>query len=120
MARILLADDDGAARDLVGRALSSDGHSVHVTQDGAEAFEYFETNRAEIDVLVSDVDMPAIDGITLATRALAQNPGLGVVLMSGFSDQLDRAAGLKAARLTSISKPFSLEQIKQAVRAVLG
>lgn len=119
MAKILLADDDAAIRDLVRRALTTDGHSVHVTEDGAEALEYLQTHVAAVDLLVTDVDMPALDGISLCERAIAMKPGLGIVLMSGFSDQLERANALNAKRLTSISKPFTLEQIKAKVRSIM-
>ena len=119
MATILLADDDAAIRDLVRRALTSEGHSVHVTQDGAEALEYMTEHAHNIDVLVSDVDMPALDGISLAEQALQLKSSLGIVLMSGFSDQLDRARSLKARRFASVTKPFTLEQIKLLVRSVL-
>lgn len=120
MATILLADDDAAVRDLVRRALSAEGHIVHVTQDGLEALDCLGASGTAIDVLVTDVDMPQLDGISLAEKALALRPGLAVILMSGFSDQLDRAARLKVRRLLSISKPFTLDQIKQVVRAVLS
>lgn len=120
MAKILLADDDAAVRDLVKRALTSDGHTVHMTEDGAEALEYLEAHYESVDLIVTDVDMPALDGITLCERALVVKPSLGIVLMSGFSDQLDRAGNLKARRITPISKPFSLEQIKHTVRAILA
>lgn len=119
MANILLADDDAAVRDLVRRALTSEGHTVHVTQDGAEALEHLTAHAASIDLLVTDVDMPQLDGLSLAAEALKLKPLLGIVLMSGFSDQLDRAQALKAKRLASISKPFTLEQIKLMVRSIL-
>src|SRR6185312_9034034 len=120
MATILLADDDAAVRDLVRRALSADGHTVHVTQDGLEALDSLVANGAAIDVLVTDVDMPQLDGITLVEKALALKPSIAVVLMSGFSDQLERAANLRVRKLLSIAKPFTLEQIKQIVRTVLS
>lgn len=120
MATILLADDDAAVRDLVRRALSADGHTVHVTQDGLEALDFINANGSSVDLLVTDVDMPQLDGISLAEKALTTKSNLAVVLMSGFSDQLERAAGLRAGRLLSIVKPFTLEQIKQVVRAVLS
>jgi DNA-binding response OmpR family regulator len=91
-----------------------------VTQDGLEALDYISASGGSVDLLVTDVDMPQLDGISLAEKALAANGGLAVVLMSGFSDQLERAAGLRARRLLSIAKPFTLDQIKQAVRAVLA
>jgi len=118
MATILLADDDAAVRELVKRALTVDGHTVLVTQDGTEALEVFSANAATVDVLVSDVDMPGLDGVSLAMKAQKAKPAIAVVLMSGFSDQLDRAKDLTQTRLTSITKPFTLDQIKQAVRAV--
>lgn len=119
MASILLADDDAAVRELVSRALIGEGHSVHVTQDGLEAFELFEARGAAFDLVVSDVEMPQLDGVSLVKQVLAQKPTLAIVLMSGFSDQLDRAQDLGSRRLISISKPFTLEQIKQAVKAAL-
>ncbi len=119
MANILLADDDAAVRDMVRRALAAEGHTVHVTSDGGEALEYLTAHATGIDLLVTDVDMPQLDGISLVREALAIKPGLRVVLMSGFSDQLDRAGALHATRLLSIPKPFTLEQIKATVRSVL-
>lgn len=119
MANILLADDDAAVRDLVRRALTTEGHNVHVTQDGGEALDYLKANAASVDVLVSDVDMPQLDGVSLAREAIGLKPNIAVVLMSGFSDQLDRASDLDSRRLASIPKPFTLEQIRSLVRVVL-
>jgi CheY-like chemotaxis protein len=93
---------------------------VQVTQDGLEALEYVTANAGSIDLLVTDVDMPQLDGISLVEKALLAKPGLAVVLMSGLSDQLERAARLRARRLLSVAKPFTLEQIKQVVRTVLA
>ena len=119
MARILLADDDGATRDLVRRALEADGHSVAVTQDGSEALDRI-TSGETFDVLVSDVNMPGLDGLSLAERAAAALPGIAILLMSGFPEQLDKARGIKARRMATLTKPFSLEQAKAAVRGVVG
>jgi len=117
MARILLAEDDAATRDLVQRALTQDGHEMIVTQDGAEALEKL---QGTIDLLISDVQMPAVDGIELVEKALAARPKLSVILMSGFSDELGRADHLKGRIARVISKPFTLEQIRAAVKSVLG
>ena len=119
MARILLADDEPASRDLVKRALESDGHSVSVTAGGLEALERLTQNPADFDVLVSDVNMPGLDGMELAAGALGLNPELRLVLMSGFVELLDRAKGLKTTRLATVSKPFTLEQMRLLVRKVL-
>ena len=71
MARILLADDDATTRDMVKRALESDGHTVHATQDGSEALEWVKADGASLDLLVSDVEMPLLDGVALAESANA-------------------------------------------------
>jgi two-component system cell cycle response regulator CpdR len=120
MARILLADDDAAARELVQRALASEGHQVVSTQDGAEALEKLQSAPASFDLLISDVQMPGVDGIELIEKAVALAPNLRVILMSGFADELDRAAHLKTLIACEISKPFTLEQVRSVVRGVLG
>jgi len=120
MARILLADDDAATRDMVKRALESDGHSVHVTQDGGEALERVKAEGASLDLLVSDVEMPMLDGIALAECAYALQPKLRVLLMSGFADQLERAKTLKCPQVGRLSKPFTLDQVRESVRKLLS
>jgi two-component system, cell cycle response regulator CpdR len=120
MAQILLADDDAATRDLVKRALESDGHTVTLTQDGTEALDQVKEGGLKFDLLVSDVEMPTIDGIALAEQALPLQPGIRVLLMSGFPDQLDRAKDLVGPHVAVLSKPFTLEQVRESVRKVLG
>jgi len=120
MARILLAEDDAATRDLVQRALGLEGHEMTVTQDGLEALEKLQAAPARIDLLITDVQMPGLDGVALVEKALAVSPKLRIVLMSGFADELGRADHLKPRISRIISKPFTLEQIRSAVKAALG
>jgi two-component system cell cycle response regulator CpdR len=120
MARILLADDDAASRDLVSRALGSDGHSVVMTQDGSEALDSLNAAPGVYDLLITDVQMPVLDGVTLAEKALTRQPGLRVILMSGYTSELDRAKPLEAKGLSVISKPFTLEQIRASVKRALA
>ncbi len=120
MAHILLADDDASTRDLVKRALEADGHAVELTQDGNEALDKLNAAPDAVDVLVSDVHMPGLDGIELARRAIDAAPRLKLLLMSGFAEELERAKALASPRLSVIIKPFTLEQIRSAVRALLA
>jgi CheY-like chemotaxis protein len=119
MARILLADDDAATRDLVQRALVLDGHQVIVTQDGLEALEKLQSDSDSLDLLISDVQMPGLDGITLVERSRDTAPKLKVILMSGFAGELSRADHLKDQIAQVVTKPFTLEQVRSVVRAVL-
>ena len=120
MACILLAEDDAATRDLVQRALALDGHAVVVTQDGLEALEKVQTAPAGFDLLITDVQMPGLDGVGLVEKALAASPKLRIVMMSGFADELGRAGHLKSSISRVITKPFTLEQMRATVRAALG
>ena len=119
MARILLADDDKGSLDLVRRALEMDGHSVTTADDGNEALARIE-GGGRFDVLVTDVQMPGLDGIGLAGKAIGLAPGLRVIMMSGYPDILESARGLGARALRLIPKPFSIDQIRAEVRAVLA
>lgn len=119
MARILLAEDEAATRDLVRRALEADGHSVEVMEGGADALERLGQGPDQFQLLISDVNMPGMDGFELANKARALNSGLAVVFMSGLVEHLERAKSLTGERYFTLSKPFSLEQVRATVRAAL-
>jgi CheY-like chemotaxis protein len=120
VAKVILADDDAHTRDLVRRALEAEGHDVTVTEDGTEALEILTAAPGAFDIIVSDVHMPGLDGITLARRAIEVAPGLKLLLMSGFAEELERAQSLSSPNLNVIMKPFTLEQVRAAVRGILA
>ncbi len=119
MAKILIAEDNDDIRGLVVRALSDDGHDLIVTADGAAALKALRRCNGELDLLLTDVKMPAMDGIALALAAGRTHPDIAIMLMTGYADQRERAHGLDALVHDVISKPFSIEQIKGAVREAL-
>lgn len=119
MARILLADDDQGSRDLVRRALEMDGHTVIVAEDGSDADGRLKA-EGPFHLLVTDVQMPGIDGIELGRRALAAAPHLRIVMMSGYADVLESARQLNAPGLRLLTKPFTIEKIRAEVRAALA
>jgi DNA-binding NtrC family response regulator len=120
MARILLADDESATRDLVRRALAGEGHTVIEAQDGGEALDQIKAQGAAIELLISDVQMPTLDGLALADAARRHVPGLRVILMTGFASGLASTDHLKPNLRRVMTKPFSLDDIRSAVRAALN
>ena len=120
MVRILLAEDEAATRDLVRRALEAEGHSVDVMESGGDALEFMGRAPLQFQLLVTDVNMPGMDGFELAAKARALNPRLAVVLMSGLIEQLERAKSLSGQRYFTLSKPFTLDQVRASVRAALA
>jgi CheY-like chemotaxis protein len=115
MARILIADDEESMRMLVARAIGVDGHSIVTAQDGAEALEILTREHGRFDLLLSDIQMPVMDGIALALAAARDFPQLTILLMTGYADQRERASNLNDV----ITKPFSMADIRSAVADAL-
>ncbi|MBI4274439.1 MAG: response regulator [Rhizobiales bacterium] len=119
MARILLAEDEESIRALIVRALTQDGHEVISSGDGAEALEVLGRDKGCFDLLLTDIQMPVMDGIALALAAGRDHPNLIILLMTGFADQRERAHGLNALVHDVITKPFSLADIRSVVAGAL-
>jgi len=118
MARILLADDDSAMRDFARRALVADGHHVTVAAEGAEALQMIEAGAA-LDLLITDVQMPALDGLSLAERLARSHPGLPILLVSGYAVDRERLAELGANIVGLLQKPVTLDQLRAQTRLAL-
>ncbi|MFC7052253.1 response regulator [Hansschlegelia quercus] len=119
MARILLTDDEEAVRGFVRRALEMDGHDVTPAFDGADALDKLNEADGAFDLLLTDIRMPMMDGIALALSAARDYPDVTILLMTGYADQRERAAGLDALIHDVVTKPFSLDQIRAAVADAL-
>jgi CheY-like chemotaxis protein len=113
--RILLTEDDDSVRSFVSRALELDGHKVDTACDGMEALERLTETNGDYDLLVSDVKMPLMDGIALAHETAGNWPGLPILLMTGYADQRERADDLNQVIRDVVTKPFTLQQIREAV-----
>ncbi|MCC6949561.1 MAG: response regulator [Bradyrhizobiaceae bacterium] len=118
MARVLIAEDEEPVRQLLARALAMDGHEVEAAPDGAAALERLA--EAPFDLLLTDIRMPIMDGIALALTAARDYPALSIVLMTGYAGERERAKGLDALVHDVVLKPFTLTEIKQALRAALA
>ena len=119
MSRVLIVDDEESMRMLVARAIAMDGHDIATAQDGAEALEIL-SEQGAFDLLLTDIQMPVMDGIALALAAARDFPDLTILLMTGFADQRERASGLNAIAHDVITKPFSVADIRAAVAGALA
>jgi CheY-like chemotaxis protein len=119
MARILIAEDEEALREMGARALSSIGHEVKTACDGGEALDVLQREAGRFDLLLTDIRMPVMDGIALALAAARDFPNLTILLMTGYADQRERAHGLDALIHDVITKPFSLATLRAAVTEAL-
>ena len=120
MTRVLIADDEDSMRSLVARAIAMDGHETVTAQDGAEALEMLTRDEGAFDLLLTDIQMPIMDGIALALTAARDFPELKILLMTGFAHQRERASGLEAIVHDVVTKPFSVADIRTAVADALA
>ena len=118
--RILIVDDEDSMRALVARAIAMDGHETFTAQDGAEALDLLTREQGAFDLLLTDIQMPVMDGIALALAAARDFPQTTILLMTGFADQRERASNLSAIAHDVITKPFSVADIRTAVADALA
>jgi len=122
MARILVAEDEPDVRTFVMRALGGAGHDVDAVADGSDALEALaraRTANRPHDLLLTDILMPVMDGVSLALLAARDAPSLRIMLMTGYSGQRERAHGLDAIIQDILLKPFTLDELVTRVAAVL-
>jgi len=116
-ARILVADDDKSVRESLVRALTLEGYTVVAANDGAKALDVVKTERP--DVVVLDVMMPAVDGLTVCRVLRAEKNRVPVLMLTARTETSDRVAGLDAGADDYLPKPFALEELLARLRALL-
>jgi two-component system response regulator MprA len=116
-AHVVVADDDRAIRAAVTRALELDGYRVTVAIDGATALEAVRTEQP--DLLLLDLMMPSIDGLTVCRVLRAEGSRLPILMMTARTETSDRVAGLDAGADDYVPKPFELDELLARLRALL-
>jgi len=108
--RLLVVDDDPAILELLSSAMRLSGHVVDTARDGLDAVNRQLNHR--YDAIITDADMPRMDGFRLCKFAKAQFPGIRVIGMSGsWAEKAFRKAGADLC----LSKPFGLDELRKAV-----
>lgn len=121
MANILIAEDDDSMRNFLALALEQAGHKVKSCADGLAALEALR-QHGDIELLLSDIVMPGMDGIELSQKAAALRPNIKVLFITGFAavavDQKSKDAALQNAKI--LPKPFHLNELVQQVETLLA
>ncbi len=113
---VLIVDDEKSARDGLVRALRRDYH-VFAAENGTSALELLASQR--VDVLLSDVRMPGMDGITLLQRALANYPELTVIILTAYGDVDIAVEAMKHGATDFMTKPINLDKLELVLDRVL-
>ena len=117
---LLLVEDEEAVRSFAARALSMRGYNVLEANSGTDALDVVAAHNGGIDLVISDVMMPEMDGPTMLTHLRDSLPNVKVIFISGYAeDAFEKNLG-EGETFTFLPKPFSLKQLAATVKDVLG
>ena len=117
---ILLVEDEEGLRALNARGLSSRGYTVLEAGNGVDALEVIQQHEGEIDLVVSDVVMPEMDGPTLLKEMRKKNPDLRIIFVSGYAEDAFEKNLPEGGQFAFLPKPFTLRQLVGAVKEAMA
>ncbi len=115
--RILVVDDEVGVREMLTDALSMQGYSVSAANDGFEALK--QLREGEFELVVSDINMPKVDGYELLERMRNVGDSTPVILLTARGEKADLAKGFRVGADDYVTKPFGLEELSLRISAVL-
>lgn len=118
--RILVVEDDESFREVVVAIFESQGFFVQEAENGLVAKDLLGDIRNKFDLVVSDIKMPKMDGLSLLDYVKAEHPGLKFIMMTGFSEQLEGKDLSRVPFDMLLSKPFRFEELQDAITVILN
>jgi two-component system, cell cycle sensor histidine kinase and response regulator CckA len=115
---ILLVEDESIVREITGEVLSHAGYRVLASSSGREALQKAREHQGRIDVLLTDIVMPEMNGADLAHHMLHRQPDLITIFMSGYAER-DLLGDMELATATHIQKPFTVNMLLSRVAEAL-
>jgi len=115
---VLLVEDEDAVRVFAARALRNKGYMVLEARTGEQALEILQ-DQDVVDLIITDMMMPGMDGGTLSRLIRAERPEISIILISGYSEEVARGDVVNSPDIHFLPKPFSLGQLAAKVQAVL-
>ena len=112
---ILVVEDEPASLECISHFLRKQGYEVREERDGAEAIELID--NSQFGLVLSDIRMPRVDGVALATNILSRVPTIPIVLMTAVPFELTRSLGYN---LPCLSKPILLDELRTNVQTALA
>lgn len=116
--RILVVDDEQAVRDLLAKTLTMADYDVDAAPDGASAIERL--RAVEYDLLITDLKMPGMDGLSVIREARRTAPDLPVIIITGYSTEASAIEAINLGVAGYLTKPFRLPRILAATARALG
>ncbi len=118
-ARVLVVEDDRAMRDVIVEELGRRSFDVHALASADEAMALLTSGEREFDVLVTDLNMPGMNGVGLCERVVANRPDVPVIVITAFGSMQTAIATLRAGAFDFLTKPFDLDELALSVDRAL-
>jgi CheY-like chemotaxis protein len=115
--RILVVDDEARSRNLVARFLKADGHAVETAKDGQEGVEMF--GQGEFDLVITDRAMPLMRGDEVVAEITKKQPGLPVIMLTGFGDIMKDKGECPPGVTRVMSKPVTSKDLRHVMARVM-
>ncbi|MDB4939281.1 MAG: Transcriptional regulator BkdR of isoleucine and valine catabolism operon [Labilithrix sp.] len=115
--QVLIVDDEPNLRKILAAQLSRDGYDVMVAEDGEQGLTMLRENH--IDLVVTDLKMPKVDGMTLLREALRESPDLPIVMITAHGTVDTAVEALKLGAFDYLTKPFDKDEVRQVVAKAL-
>jgi CheY-like chemotaxis protein len=115
----MVVEDEQAVRDMTARLLESEGYTVLAAADGQEALELIQQSLGRLDLVITDVAIPRMNGRELAEELRRVRPGLPVLFISGYTDDEMVRRGLIEPKHPFLSKPFTPDILLGTVRLLI-
>jgi signal transduction histidine kinase len=116
---VCIVEDDPVLRMVISRTLKEQGYNILVAPDGKEALSLFKENPVSIDIVVTDIIMPGMNGRTLVEHLMSLEPKLRVLYMSGYTDDVIAQHGVLEPETPFLQKPFTPRMLAEKMREIL-
>jgi len=116
---ILLVEDSDVVRDVIAGMLEGGGFTVLTASGGEAALALTRRGDVPVDLLLTDIVMPSMSGVELADRVERERPGMRILFMTGYAEEVVVNEGILGKHRECIGKPFTQEQITKRVRKIL-
>jgi excisionase family DNA binding protein len=118
--RVLVVDDEASIRDLLAKTLALAEYDVDTAGDGAAALDRLRERRGSYDLMIADLRMPGMDGLTLIREVKQINANLPIIIITGFSTESSAIEAVNLGVAGYLTKPFRVPQVLAAAAKALG
>jgi excisionase family DNA binding protein len=118
--RVLVVDDEASIRDLLSKTLALVEYDVETAPDGVSALDRLRERRGAFDLMIADLRMPGMDGLTLIREAKQINSNLPIIIITGFSTESSAIEAVNLGVAGYLTKPFRVPQVLAAAAKALG